>query len=179
MNNLLLISSEQITRSVNKIANEINSIGENTVIILVKENSLNFLIHILKLLTIKEYYVKYYHNLVINDFYVDKNVIIIDTLVNKGNKMEEIRNDISKYTKSIKTCCLLNKTIKGKNFTPDIIGYKVPNLDYKGFGLDYKITQDGIDCLEKENKNHPDNIIFKNPEYYKKVLIVIEKQSNL
>lgn len=186
MNNLLLISSDQISRSINKIATEINSIGEDIVFILVKDNSFNFLINILKYLTIKDFYIKHYSNIEYNDFFNGKNVIIIDTVVSKGKKIEELKNAVSKYCKTVKTCCLLNKTIKGKSFIPDILGYKVLNLDYKGYGIDYKgngcdykITQDNIYCLEKENKNHPDNIIFKSDEYYKKVLIVIEKQSNL
>lgn len=68
----------------------------------------------------------------------NKNVIIIDDIVDTGNTLYEIKNYLlKKNPKKIELCCLLDKSQRReKNINIDYIGFKCPNEFVIGYGID-------------------------------------------
>jgi hypoxanthine phosphoribosyltransferase len=68
-----------------------------------------------------------------------KNVLIIEDIVDTGLTLHYLTKTLrSRNPKSLKVCCLLDKKERRKiEFTPDYIGFKVPDLFLIGYGLDY------------------------------------------
>lgn len=70
----------------------------------------------------------------------DKDVILIDDIVDTGITLNEIRERIlARYPKSLKICVLLNKKERRVIDVPlDYIGFDIPNEFVVGYGLDYE-----------------------------------------
>jgi hypoxanthine phosphoribosyltransferase len=67
-------------------------------------------------------------------------VLVIEDIVDSGKTAHMIMNNLSRHNpESIRFCTLLDKTA-GRNveFTPDYIGFSIPNRFVIGYGLDYK-----------------------------------------
>lgn len=70
----------------------------------------------------------------------NKNVIIIDDILDTGKTMHFLVNYIkNKGPKSIKTCVLLNKEERRiKNITANYVGFEIDNKFVVGYGLDFE-----------------------------------------
>lgn len=70
----------------------------------------------------------------------NKNVIIIDDILDTGRTMHFLINHIkNKNPKIIKTCVLLNKQQRRqKNIKADYIGFEIDNEFVVGYGLDFE-----------------------------------------
>lgn len=70
----------------------------------------------------------------------DKDVILIDDIVDTGITLNEIRERIlARYPKSLKICVLLNKKERRIIDVPlDYVGFDIPNEFVVGYGLDYE-----------------------------------------
>lgn len=68
----------------------------------------------------------------------NKNVIIIDDILDSGKTLKLVKNRIIKEKcKDVKTCVLLRKPKKNVKFKCDYIGFDIPNEFVVGYGLDY------------------------------------------
>jgi len=69
----------------------------------------------------------------------DKNVLIVDDIMDSGNTMKEVVEYISKkQPKSIKTCVMLDKPSRREaDITPDYVGFTIPDVFIVGYGLNY------------------------------------------
>lgn len=109
------------------------------------------------------------------DLFVDKEVVILDVLYDKGEIMEIVRTEIMKLGVgpwSITTCALFNKN---KNRGPHIVGLKLPNVSLVGFGLDdagEKRGWEAVYACPKMPKNPltEDDLIFSDESVYGNVL---------
>ncbi len=70
----------------------------------------------------------------------NKDVILIDDIVDTGITLNEIRKRIlARYPKSLKICVLLNKKERRIMDVPlDYVGFDIPNEFVVGYGLDYE-----------------------------------------
>jgi hypoxanthine phosphoribosyltransferase len=68
-----------------------------------------------------------------------KHVLIIEDIVDSGLTLNYLTKALSsRNPKSLKVCCLFDKPDRRKiDFTPDYIGFRVPDVFIVGYGLDY------------------------------------------
>ena len=69
-----------------------------------------------------------------------KNVLVVEDIINSGLTMEYVTKSLlAREPKSLKVCTLLDKVEKRRTeFTPDYVGFKIPNCYVVGYGLDYQ-----------------------------------------
>ena len=69
----------------------------------------------------------------------DKNVIIIEDIIDSGNTLFHLKNMLSKRNpKSLKLCALLDKPERREtNVIPEYVGAQIPDEFVVGYGLDY------------------------------------------
>jgi hypoxanthine phosphoribosyltransferase len=69
----------------------------------------------------------------------DKNVLIVDDILDTGRTMVKIKQAFDKYQPSeIKTCVLLDKpSRRTEDVKADYSGFEIPNAFVVGYGLDY------------------------------------------
>jgi len=69
----------------------------------------------------------------------NKHVLIIEDIVDTGLTLHYLTKALaSRNPKSLKVACLFDKPSRRKtDFTPDYIGFKVPDVFIVGYGLDY------------------------------------------
>ena len=74
----------------------------------------------------------------LDDSIKDKNVLIVEDIVDTGRTMERLLNMLStRGPKSIKVCTLLDKPSRREcNVKADYIGFEIDNVFVAGFGLD-------------------------------------------
>ena len=68
----------------------------------------------------------------------NKNVIIVDDIIDTGITLFEIKKYLStKNPKKIETCCFLDKSEnRQKDFSVDYVGFNCPNKFVVGYGMD-------------------------------------------
>ncbi len=68
-----------------------------------------------------------------------KHVLIIEDIVDTGLTLHYLTKALSSRSpKSLKVCCLFDKPSRRKtDFTPDYVGFSVPDVFIVGYGLDY------------------------------------------
>ena len=68
-----------------------------------------------------------------------KNVLVVEDIVDSGLTLQYLTKTLkSRNPKSLKTCCLFDKTDRRKvEFTADYTGFVVPDVFIVGYGLDY------------------------------------------
>lgn len=68
-----------------------------------------------------------------------KNVLIVEDIVDTGLTLHYLTKTLkSRNPKSLKVCCFLDKKERRKiEFTPDYIGFNIPDHFVIGYGLDY------------------------------------------
>ena len=69
----------------------------------------------------------------------DRHVLLVDDIFDTGNTLDELIPQIDDLgPASVHTAVLLRKQGQSKvSFTPDYVGFEVPNVFVVGFGLDY------------------------------------------
>lgn len=69
----------------------------------------------------------------------DKNVLIVEDIVDTGRTMENLLKTLSQYKpKSVKVAALLIKDHnRGTGYKPDYIGFEIPDKFIVGYALDY------------------------------------------
>lgn len=74
-----------------------------------------------------------------DDFIKDKNVIIIEDIVDTGQTISFLEKRIrSLHPKSVSTCCLFLKPTVYKKTPPPYVGIEIPDTFVIGYGLDYQ-----------------------------------------
>ena len=150
----VLINEEKLQSRINEIANEISNDFKNEEIILicVLKGSVYFTIDLSKKITILDFMkVSSYENgstsssgkinfeLDIHENIENKNVIIIEDIVDSGLTLNYLYNYLSKKNpKNLKICVLLDK--KERRTVPIKIDYTCFEIENKfvvGYGLDY------------------------------------------
>lgn len=155
--NEIFISKENIEKRVKELASIIDKdfINEEIVIISVLKGSIYFTIDLIKniknpnikldFIKVSSYKNKTESNKQI-DFQLDisiditnKNIIIIDDILDSGYTMNFLYNHLKqKNPKSIKSCVLLNKPERRIiDIDADYIGFNIENEFVIGYGLDY------------------------------------------
>ncbi len=68
-----------------------------------------------------------------------KHVLIVDDILDSGNTIRLVREEIRKrHPRSVRVCVLLRKTITSAMDTPcDYVGFDIPDKFVVGYGLDY------------------------------------------
>jgi hypoxanthine phosphoribosyltransferase len=68
-----------------------------------------------------------------------KHVLIVDDILDSGNTIRVVREEIAKrHPKSVRACVLLRKTIPSAMETPcEYVGFDIPDAFVVGYGLDY------------------------------------------
>ncbi|QCK14302.1 hypoxanthine phosphoribosyltransferase [Mangrovivirga cuniculi] len=75
----------------------------------------------------------------INEDLTDRHIVIVEDIVDTGNTMKWLLNELNNLNvKSVKTCVLLMKpdVFKGQ-FEIDYLGFEIPNDFVVGYGMDY------------------------------------------
>lgn len=69
----------------------------------------------------------------------DKDVLVVDDIVDSGYTMERIVEHLKKKgPRSIKTCVMLDKPSRRKvDLHPDLVGFTIPDIFIVGYGLNY------------------------------------------
>lgn len=69
----------------------------------------------------------------------DRHVLIVDDILDSGNTIRLVREEISRRrARSIRTCVLLRKETERARQTPcEYIGFDIPDAFVVGYGLDY------------------------------------------
>ncbi|MBC8344455.1 MAG: hypoxanthine phosphoribosyltransferase [Bacteroidetes bacterium] len=83
----------------------------------------------------------------------DKNVIILEDIVDSGRTMKEMLNSLAEHDPaSIKIATLLfKKEALIEKIDPDYVGFEVPDKFLVGYGLDYN----------EQGRNHPSLYVLK------------------
>lgn len=70
---------------------------------------------------------------------IDKNVIIIEDIIDTGRTLYYLKNYFKeKNPKTLKICTLLDKKERREfSIEPDYVGFDIPDKFVVGFGLDY------------------------------------------
>jgi hypoxanthine phosphoribosyltransferase len=68
----------------------------------------------------------------------DKNILIVEDIVDTGSTCKYVAAELkNRGAKKIRTCTLVNKQERRKvEFTPDYVGFEIPNTFIVGYGLD-------------------------------------------
>lgn len=68
-----------------------------------------------------------------------RDVLIIEDIVDSGLTLQYLTKTLrSRNPASLKTCCLFDKPERRRvEFTPDYVGFEVPDVFIVGYGLDY------------------------------------------
>ena len=68
-----------------------------------------------------------------------RNVLIVEDIVDSGLTLQYLTKTLrSRNPASLKTCCLFDKPSRRTvDFTPDYVGFEVPDVFIVGYGLDY------------------------------------------
>lgn len=149
------ISSDRIDARINDLAKELNSYYENKepIIVGVLNGSIYFMIDLIKKLNFK-YQIDFIKassykgtkrmnlasDILEKNKYEDKDVLIVEDIIDSGNTMNKIYNDlIDCNIKNFKVITLLDKQIKSRNilFTINWSGFNIIDKYVIGFGLDY------------------------------------------
>jgi len=69
----------------------------------------------------------------------NKNILVVEDIVDTGITLSFLKEYLLKEKpKSLKFCCLLDKPERRKvDFTPDYVGFIIPDKFVVGYGLDY------------------------------------------
>lgn len=78
-----------------------------------------------------------------------RHLLLVDDILDTGFSMKRILEHFAKSgALSIKTCVLLNKHVKGKQFiTPDWVGFDIPDRYVVGYGLDSEEEYRNLPCI--------------------------------
>jgi len=70
---------------------------------------------------------------------VGRDVLLIDDIIDSGRTLAKIRDHLlEKGAASVKCCALLDKPSRREvNFTPEFVGFRIPDRFVVGYGLDY------------------------------------------
>jgi len=79
---------------------------------------------------------------IINDIRTDikdKDLLIVDDIMDSGNTMKEVVDYIGKKgPRSVKTCVMLDKPSRREaDISPDYVGFTIPDVFIVGYGLNY------------------------------------------
>ena len=68
-----------------------------------------------------------------------KNVLVVEDIIDTGLSIHFLKNNLNnRKPKSLRFCTLLDKPENRKiNFTPEFVGFTIPNKFVVGYGLDY------------------------------------------
>ena len=154
-NNLTrIISSSEISNRVFDIANDINReyCSKSPLFIGVLNGSFIFLADLVRCLNIdveisfikaRSYNGKQKSDIIKFDFFdfdniEDKDIIIIEDIVDTGDTVSKIRNKMINKANSVAIAAFLLKPNKAKlNFEIDWVGFEIPDEFVVGYGLDY------------------------------------------
>jgi hypoxanthine phosphoribosyltransferase len=75
----------------------------------------------------------------LNEDISGKDVLIVEDIIDTGLTLKYLCENLhARKPASLKTCCLLDKPARRKvDFTPDYIGFEVPDEFIVGYGIDY------------------------------------------
>ena len=151
----ILIKEEEIERRVDEIANELNAryAGQEVLAVCVLTGSVMFYADLIRKLKfpLELNFLKvssYGSGSVSGELNVvmdlkcnikDKNVIIIEDIVDTGNTIKKIKDMLSKREpKELKICALLDKPSRRTcDISADYAGFVIPDEFVVGYGLDY------------------------------------------
>ena len=149
-----IISSSEINKRVLDIANDINReyCSKSPLFIGVLNGSFIFLADLVRCLNIdveisfikaRSYEGKQKSDIIKFDFFdfdniKDKDIIIIEDIVDTGDTVSKIRNKMINKANSVDIAAFLLKPNKAKlNFEIDWVGFEIPDEFVVGYGLDY------------------------------------------
>ncbi len=86
----------------------------------------------------------------------DKKVLLVDDIIDTGLTISFISEHLrSKGAKEVRTCVLLDKPSRRVvNFTPNYIGFSVPDVFVVGYGIDYAENYRGLSHIMAISKSN-------------------------
>lgn len=151
MKSKFYISKTKIQNRVAQLSSEISHDyrNKNLHIISVLKGSFFFTVDLIKNLfipcTIDFLFASSYNDRIISSGHVEiqqnihvenKDILIVEDIVETGNTINTIFNNIQNY-RSVKICSLLNKPRK-REFKIDYVGFEIPDIFVIGYGMDWK-----------------------------------------
>ncbi len=152
----ILLSQEQLEEIVSNVADKINNDfkGEEVLLIVILKGSIIFAADLMRKLempvTIDFMKVSSYGAGTISEKTInvildlktdikDKNVIIIEDIIDSGNTLFHLKNMLSERNpKTLKLCALLDKPERREtDVIPEYVGTQIPDEFVVGYGLDY------------------------------------------
>ncbi len=152
----ILVSEEELEEIVGKLADEINKDfkDEEVFLIVILKGSVIFAADLMRKLEmpvmIDFMKVSSYGSGTVSENKInvildlktdikDKNVIIIEDIIDSGNTLFHLKNMLSKRNpKSLKLCALLDKPERREtDVIPEYVGAQIPDEFVVGYGLDY------------------------------------------
>jgi len=78
-----------------------------------------------------------------------KNVLLVDDILDTGNTMKRIRDEVaSQNPASLRTCVLLDKKARrAVEFEADLVGFSIPDEFVVGYGLDFAERYRHLPCI--------------------------------
>ena len=154
----ILINEEDLNKRITKIANDISNDykDEDIILICILKGAVYFAIDLsrqikCKTLSLDFMKISSYENnkettgkinfkLDISENIKDKNVIIVEDIIDSGLTLNYLYNYlIKKNPKSLKICVLLDKKERRqKDIKVDYVGFEIENKFVLGYGLDYE-----------------------------------------
>ena len=139
----VLFTQKEITKRAKEIGEQINKDykGEEVVLIGTLKGAIMWMADIMKEIKLDTkidfVVVKITKDIGMNLF--DKNIIIIEDIVDTGTTLKYLKEYISaRNPKTIKICTLLDKPARRKaDVEADYVGFEVEDLFVVGYGLDY------------------------------------------
>ncbi len=152
----VLISSEEISKKVKQLADQIKKDfkGEKILAVgilkgsfiffadLVRELGKNVYVDFMQVSSYKDGMESSGELTFIKDLSQDisnKNVLVVDDIIDTGYTLKKLVEILQKRNpKTLKTCVLLDKKERRKvNYTPDYVGFEIPDKFVVGYGLDW------------------------------------------
>lgn len=86
----------------------------------------------------------------------DRHVLLIDDILDTGNTLTRVRNEIAKLgPSSLRTCVLLDKKARRQvPFEADLVGFQIPDEFVVGYGLDFAEKYRHLPCIGVLKKEH-------------------------
>ncbi len=155
----VLINEEQIAQAVTRIAHEIDEYyansGKRLLLLCILKGSVVFMGDLMKQITLPveidfmkvSSYGKnvetsgsiHIHLDLLRDDLPDTDVLVIEDIIDSGNTLARLTDYLRlKGAHSVRTCTMLDKPDRRQvNFTPDHVGYVIPDEFVVGYGLDF------------------------------------------
>lgn len=79
----------------------------------------------------------------------DKFVLVVDDIIDTGKTLQVVHNELKfRGAEVVRTCVLLDKPSRRlTDFSPDYVGFQIPDIFVVGYGMDYAEKWRHLPCI--------------------------------